>query len=40
MTIERRQVKEALVLNKQNKEMHRLDKITNSFIAYKILLSY
>jgi hypothetical protein len=40
MTIERRQVKEALVLNKQNKEMHRLDKIKNSFIFYQTLLSY
>jgi hypothetical protein len=39
MTIERRQVKEALVLNKQNKEMHRLDKIQNSFIVYKVLFS-
>ncbi len=40
MTIERRQVKEALVLNKQNKEMHRLDniKIHSLSIRFSLVL--
>ncbi len=32
MTIERRQVKESLLLNKQNKEIQRLEKLNKFFI--------
>jgi hypothetical protein len=34
MTIERRQVKEALLLNKQNKEMQRFEYINSHFLIF------
>jgi hypothetical protein len=40
MTIERRQVKESLLLNKQNKEMQRLEekKFTKFFYSFIVFL--